>query len=82
MDQPTIEYPCIWIYKIIGQEETVLRDAVKSCMVNKDYTLTMSKSSSGGKYLSFSLEVNVTDECERNDLFACLKNHPAVNYIL
>lgn len=82
MDQPAIEYPCTWTYKIIGQDDVLLRDAVTSCVPNREYTLTASKSSSGGKYLSFRLDVRVNDESERNAVFTCLKGNPAVKYVL
>ena len=53
--KPVVEYPCLWGYKIIGQEENSLRGAVKECLDtclqpnsgDREYELGLSRSSKG-----------------------------------
>jgi putative lipoic acid-binding regulatory protein len=77
-----IDYPCEWSYRIIGSDEHLLREAAKSAVGNKKYTLSVSNRSSGGKYQSLNLELRVIDESERLRIFENLKNEAAINFVL
>ncbi|MDP8218418.1 MAG: DUF493 domain-containing protein [Candidatus Theseobacter exili] len=82
MNKPKIDYPCKWAYKIIGQDEKLLKQAAVSVVGNNLYTITASKSSSGGKYKSLKLEVDVRDENERINIFERLKRNSAIKFVL
>ncbi len=77
-----IDYPCQWQYKIIGTDKTQLLEAVNACVQGQDHTLTESNVSSGGRYLSMSLEMEVTSEEQRLSLHRQLAEHPAVKVVL
>lgn len=82
MKKPVITYPCSWSYRIIGPSEQILRSAVSNVMGNKAHQVSLSNTSSGGKYQSVHLEVNVYSDEERLDIFNKLKNEPQVKFVL
>lgn len=82
MQKLELDYPCKWSYRIVGTDEQLLREAVKSAAGNKKYMLSVSHRSSGGKYLSLNIELQVNDETERLGIFENLKNHAAIKYVL
>jgi uncharacterized protein len=82
MQKSKINYPCQWTYKLIGQDGDLLKKAVLVVVQDKKYQLSASKSSSGGKYKSFNLELNVADEEERNQIFESLKNNSSIKFVL
>jgi len=81
-DKAEIEYPCAWNYKIIGLDVEALQKAVAMVLGAQQYLLTHSRSSTGGKYQSMSLETVVETEERRNAIYNSLKNHAAVRMIL
>ena len=82
MQKPNIQYPCNWSYRIIGKEESLLREAAFSVAGDRTYTLKKSNTSSGGKYVSLHLTVTVSDENERLRIFGELKQCPSVKMVL
>ena len=80
--KPVMEYPCRWIYKIIGSDSRTIRRAVEEIVKGYDYTITSSNTSQTGRYHSLNLEVLVDDEGERTGIYDKLRNHPAVKMVL
>lgn len=80
--QGPIEYPCIWLYKLIGLNRNDLERAIHEIIQGREFQLDVSNTSSGGKYISLNLELEVGSENERNGLYLELKNHPAVKIVL
>ena len=88
--KPVVEYHCLWGYKIIGQEENLLRGAVKECLDtclqpnsgHREFELGMSRSSKGGKYVSLSLNLTVQDEAERDAVFAALSSRAEIVIVI
>ena len=81
-ERPDIDYPVRWTYKIIGEDEQGLRAAVAEVVGDRDHAVAFSHNSTTGRYLSLTLEVVVSDEDERNGLFAALGAHEDVKVIL
>ncbi len=77
-----IVYPCQWSYRVIGGDREGVRQAVEAILGEREFLLYYSKASSGGKYHSWSVDLVVGDEEERNALFARLKSHPAVVMVI
>ena len=77
-----IEYPCRWIYKIIGSDNGKMRMAAKEIVSGRDYTITPSNISKTGRYHSLNLEVPVDDEGHRTGIYDKLRNNPAVKMVL
>ena len=80
--KPKIDYPCAWQYKIIGESASVIAQLVADLVHEKDYTLTRSNVSSGGRYVSMSLELTVQSEARRLELYRLLAEEPTVKVVL
>ncbi len=79
--KPVITYPCVWLYKVIGSDADALFRAINT-VCPEIISITSSKSSSGGKYCSLNVEIEVTDEASRLAVYQNLKNHIAVKVVL
>ncbi|MEW6595089.1 MAG: DUF493 domain-containing protein [Thermodesulfobacteriota bacterium] len=87
MDEATngrlvLEYPCAWVYKVIGADGEELRAAIREILSGREHLVTPSRTSRSGRYLSLDIEVVVQDEAERNAWYVALKGHPAVVMVL
>jgi hypothetical protein len=81
-DKPEIDYPCLWVYKVIGEDCTLLTDIIVAACSPLPVTVSHSHSSSKGKYHSLNAELMVPDEGFRLKIYESLKNNPAVKIIL
>lgn len=77
-----IEYPCQWLYKVIGTDATLTTDAIKECCGELEPKISYSNASSSGKYHSFNATVTVPDEKTRLAIFDALKLHPSLKMVL
>ena len=82
MKKPIIEYPCEWSYRIIGTDIEQLKIAAAMCLGKADYRVSISNTSSRGKYISLNIETVVPNEESRNQIHALLANHPSVKIVL
>jgi len=83
MRQQHIKYPCDWLYTVIGTDEVLIRNAIGECIdCCKDYTISFSKKSATGKYISMSVSTKVSDEGERDRIYSSLCKHSAVKMVL
>lgn len=81
-DKPDIKYPCSWVYKVIGPDETALRRCIETLLGNQDVQVSNSHTSSGGKYCSLNVELVVQDDESRLKQYQLLKNHAAVKVVM
>ena len=79
--RPEITYPCIWSYKIIGENREFLKEAILVACAPHPVDITYSRSSSGGKYHSVEARLVVENEAARLAIFDALKTHPAVKIL-
>ncbi len=77
-----LEYPCRWLYKVIGRSEEAVRGAVLQVVEVDGLTLELSHRSSGGSYVSFNVEVTVQSEQQRKSLYEALRAHDDVRMVL
>lgn len=77
-----IDYPSNWQYKVVTGHEDHTKEAVLDVINERLHTLTHSKSSKGGKYISMNLELLVQNEDDRNFIFEALKAHHLVKMVL
>ncbi len=92
--KPTIEYPCQWGFKVIGNDEETVRAAISECLEecirgfaedqaeDRPVEFGDSRTSGGGKYVSVGLTVEVMSEVERNVIFRALADRPEVKMVL
>ncbi len=81
-EKAQIDYPCSWLYKVIGLDEEHLRKAIETVCGTKNLLITRSHTSSGGKYCSLNVELIVEDDSSRLAHYRNLKNHAAVKVVL
>ena len=77
-----IDYPCKWLYKVIGSEQDELYQAISTIIPDIPYEINLSNTSSSGKYLCVNLELTVRSEEERNLIYVNLKAHPNIKIVL
>ncbi|EEO26174.1 HP0495 family protein [Helicobacter winghamensis] len=76
-----IQYPCTWHYRIIGFDKKTLHLAALET-INKEFIHTPGKESSGGKYHSINIEIQVENQEERDLIFQALQKDPRVKFVL
>ena len=81
-DRPDIEYPCTWVYKVIGEDCSLLKDVIVSACSPLSVKISHSHASSKGKYHSLNAEVEVPSEEVRLKVYNTLTSSPAVKIIL
>lgn len=79
--KPEIHYPCLWEFRIIGEDKQSLERIVGE-LVAKPYTLDEKNHSSKGRFISMHLSVEVESEEERNALYQSLSTHKAIKMVL
>ena len=80
--KPEISYPCLWQYKVIGEEKELVIAAIQEICEPIPVTISHSHSSSSGRYHSLNAEIEVQDEEARLSLYRALHNHPHVKVVL
>lgn len=80
--KPDIEYPCHWQYRLIGEERTTILQAIQTVVNLETCTVSDGNVSSGGRYVSISVEVMVTSEENRLDLYNRFAADPAIRMVL
>jgi len=79
---PQIDYPCVWQYKVIATDADPVRSVISEHLGDAPYSLSESKRSSSGKYISMNLELTVHSDYHRQRLYEVLSAHPAVKVVL
>lgn len=77
-----IDYPCVWQYKVIGMERKAVQAALSEKLGDAPYSLSESRTSRKGKYISLNLELTVHTEEQRLSLYNSLATDPAIRMIL
>lgn len=77
-----IEYPCNWVYKIIGSNRQELLRAIEDIIKSAPCTITHSSSSKTGKYHCLNLEMTVQSEEQRVAICDQLQKHPSIKIVL
>jgi uncharacterized protein len=77
-----IDYPIVWTYKVIGREESGIREAILASVGERDHELRASNVSSKGRFLSLEVSLRVENEEDRVSLFHRIQAHPMVKMVL
>jgi len=80
--RPDINYPTVWQFKIIGTDRKELVKAVKRSVQEQPHSLQDSNVSSGGKYISMSLELIVESNEHRLQILNELAGNKSVKVVL
>ena len=77
-----LEYPCPWVYKIIGPDKDEMQNAVAEVIRDCKYKISHSRSSETAKYHCLNVELTVESDSQRTALYEALKAHRAVKIVL
>ena len=77
-----IHYPTSWTYKIIASSIIEIERAVAYVLKEKERSLSPSKTSSEGKFVSMELNTHVISDKERTAIFHKIYSQPGVKMVL
>jgi len=77
-----LDYPCSWEYKLIVLENCNIKKCVKDILLKREYNLKLSKTSSKGKFKSYTLQMLVHNEDDRKEIFSLLGEHQDIKIVL
>ena len=77
-----LEYPCQWIYKVIGNNYETIQKALAQNIKEKNYKISHSNNSKNGKYCCLNLEIVVKSEKERNSIYRVLDDDQNIVMVL
>jgi uncharacterized protein len=77
-----LNYPCSWEYKLITYSHEEALKGVKDVILEREFTLTPSKTSKKGKFLSFTLEIIVHNEDDRVTIYELFGKHESIKMVL
>jgi uncharacterized protein len=77
-----LEYPCAWIYKIIGVDQDAMKAAVLEIIQDRACSINLSRSSENAKYQCLNVEVTVESESHRQTIYESLNSHRAIKIVL
>ena len=80
-EETSIDYPCEWIYKVIGSDKESVHSAIAGIIQDSEYLINDSNTSKTGKYLSFDVKVVVGDEACRNKIYQAFKEHDDIKFV-
>lgn len=80
--RPILEYPCRWVYKVIGAERGEMEQAIGEIVEGCACTITVSNTSKTGRYHCLNVEMVVDDEGHRTGIYERLRGHPAITIVL
>ncbi|MEZ5979343.1 MAG: DUF493 domain-containing protein [Planctomycetota bacterium] len=80
--EPHIDYPRSWQFTLFGSDEDAMRADVERVLAGRRFTLDFSRRSSGGKYLSLMVELEVGGSAERDFVWNQLHGLDSVIHVL
>jgi putative lipoic acid-binding regulatory protein len=80
--KPKIDYPCVWQYKVIGMERKAIQAVISKHLGDAPYSLSQSRTSSKGKYISMTLKVTVYSDYHRLRYYQLLTDDPDIKVVL
>jgi hypothetical protein len=82
VERPTIEYPCAWQFRVLGEDERQLRQVVADIFSDRLHQVTTGNTSSGGKYCSIEVATQVSSEADRDAKFRLVGSAMGVRMVL
>ena len=81
IEKTGIDYPCRWPYKVIGSDQALIEENISAELNHIQFDMAISNHSKNGKYVSFHVEVSVSSDEERMDIFNILTNIATVKIV-
>ncbi|HET57222.1 MAG TPA: DUF493 domain-containing protein [Deltaproteobacteria bacterium] len=80
--KPVMEYPCDWVYTVIGTDRDALHKAVEDVFRQRSCSVVLSRTSAAGTYCSLRVEAEVFSDDDRTDLFERLSIRDDIKIVL
>jgi putative lipoic acid-binding regulatory protein len=80
--KPKIDYPCPWVYKLIGRDLERLTGAIAEVFGESRHTVTPSHTSKHGAYHCLNVATTVDSEAVRIGFYDRLRRHPDVLMVM
>ena len=80
--KPEIDYPCLWQFRLIGEERTAMIEAITTLVGLTEDLIEDANVSSTGRYLSLKIELLLHGDEERLATYRLLAGHPAIRMVL
>lgn len=77
-----LDYPCLWIYKVIGMDQAEMQSAVCEIIQDRPCRISLSRQSETAKYISLNVEITVESDSHRTTVYEALKAHRAIKLVL
>jgi len=77
-----LDYPCNWTYKLVIRKEQNMNKIIKEILDDRKHGVKPSKTSSQGKFKSYTLDLIVEDENDRKDLYKILGDHEHIKMVV
>jgi len=77
-----LDYPCNWTYKLVIRKEQNMNKIIKELLDDRKHGVKPSKTSSQGKFKSYTLDLIVEDENDRKDLYKILGDHEHIKMVV
>ena len=81
-EQPVVNYPCEWKYKIIGDNLEKMLNTIDDIIEGLEADLSPSNISKKGKYYSLNLIVSVNTQEEQDSIYQSLQLCPSIKIVL
>ena len=77
-----LDYPCNWTYKLVIRKEENIKKIIKEVLDQREHGVKPSKTSSKGKFKSYTLDLIVENEDDRKDLYKILGDHEHIKMVV
>ena len=77
-----LDYPCNWTYKLVIRKEQNMNKIIKEVLEDRKHGVKPSKTSSKGKFKSYTLDLIVENEEDRKDLYKILGDHEHIKMVV
>jgi putative lipoic acid-binding regulatory protein len=77
-----LNYPCNWIYKVVIHHEQTIKEIIAEVLDQREHNIKPSKTSSKGKFKSFTLEMLVHNEDDRKEIYKLLGDHEHIKMVV
>ena len=81
-EEPQIDYPTQWGFKLIGKDKEALEACVEEIMGEKEHLCSSGNISKNGKFHSYNTNCIVENEEERDRIFKNFQGHDAVKMVM
>lgn len=78
---PQICYPTLWEYVVIGADEGAVQGAIFE-VLEVPYEISRIRQSSGGKFVSVHIRLEVDSKQQRDSIFSALSRHKSVRVVI